>query len=184
MPVRTALPVDAPALSRLGERLWRGTYAGLIPDSNLNLHLVQTFGPAQQAAELADPTCTMLVFEESAIPLGYALLRAHPPRQARVPFARPLEVVRFYIDPSLHGRGAAQRLMEAALSHAEAAGHDGVWLQVWEQNPRAIRFYAKVGFIDAGGATYRIGEQVDRDRLLIHALKAPGCPAQGSESKA
>jgi ribosomal protein S18 acetylase RimI-like enzyme len=47
-----------------------------------------------------------------------------------------------------------------------------VWLQVWEQNPRALRFYAKAGFTDAGGATYRIGHQVDRDRLLVHALLA------------
>jgi ribosomal protein S18 acetylase RimI-like enzyme len=45
-----------------------------------------------------------------------------------------------------------------------------VWLQVWEQNPRAIRFYAKAGFMDAGDASFRIGEQVDRDRLLVHAL--------------
>ena len=108
--------------------------------------------------------------------LGYALLRAHGPRVATtaVPFERPLEVVRFYVDRTLHGRGAAQALMAEVLARAEAAGHDGAWLQVWEQNPRAIRFYAKAGFLDAGDATYRIGEQVDRDRLLVHAAADPG----------
>ena len=79
-------------------------------------------------------------------------------------------MARFYVDASLHGRGAAQDLMAAVLGQALAAGHDGVWLQVWERNARAIRFYAKAGFADAGEATFRVGEQVDLDRLLVHAL--------------
>ena len=173
--MRPALPDDAPALASLGERLWRATYTGLIPASNLELHLAQTFGPAQQAAELADPACTMLLLEMGGAPLGYALLRACGPEiEKSLEFRQPLEVARFYLDPSLHGQGAAQALMAAVLAQAVKAGHDGLWLQVWEQNPRAIRFYAKAGFLDVGGATYHIGHQVDRDRVLVHALLARG----------
>ena len=172
MLIRPALPADAAALATLGERLWRETYTGLIPNSNLELHLAATFGLVQQAGELADPANWMLVIEESAGFMGYALLRAHGPRTANpaLPFARPLEVARFYVDRTLHGRGAAQALMADVLAQAAAAGHDGVWLQVWEQNPRAIRFYEKAGFTDAGEASYRIGTQVDRDRLMVQAL--------------
>ncbi len=176
MQIRPAVPSDAPALALLGERLWRGTYAGLIPDSNLELHLAETFGLPQQAAELTDPACRTLVIESEGALAGYALLKAHGPEPAHpgFHFVKPLEVARFYVQASLHGRGAAQRLMAAVLDHAVAAGHDGVWLQVWEQNPRAIRFYAKAGFQDAGGATFRVGEQVDRDRVLVHTLMALG----------
>ncbi len=172
MQIRPASPADAPALAALGERLWRETYTGLIPQANLELHLAATFGLVQQTGELVDPANWTLVLEADGAPLGYALLRAHGPKTATtaVPFERPLEVVRFYVDRTLHGRGAAQALMAEVLARAEAAGHDGVWLQVWEQNPRAIRFYTKAGFMDAGDATYRIGEQVDRDRLLVHTL--------------
>lgn len=174
MRIRTALPVDAQELAILGERLWRETYAGLIPETNLELHLAETFGPRQQSAELADPACWTLVLEEDDLLQGYALLRARGLEQAKLAlcFLKPLEVARFYVDASLHGTGAAQMLMGAVLSQATTAGHDGVWLQVWEQNPRAIRFYAKAGFLDAGEATFRIGEQVDRDRLLVQALMA------------
>jgi ribosomal protein S18 acetylase RimI-like enzyme len=174
MLIRPALPDDAQDLAVLGERLWRETYTGLIPGSNLELHLAKTFGPSQQAAELADPACRTLVIAGERGLLGYALLRACEPEMetASFHFVKPLEVARFYVDATLHGQGAAQQLMAAALEYAASAGHDGVWLQVWEQNPRAIRFYAKAGFIDAGDATYRIGNQVDRDRLLVHTLMA------------
>ncbi|WP_243316521.1 GNAT family N-acetyltransferase [Geothrix paludis] len=172
MLIRIALPSEAPALAALGERLWRETYTGLIPASNLELHLAETFGPRQQAEELADPACRTLVIVEGNALLGYTLLQARGPEEGRASFhfVNPLEVARFYVDASLHGRGAAQALMAAALDHAASAGHDGVWLQVWEQNPRAIRFYAKAGFQDVGEATFRVGEQVDRDRVLVHNL--------------
>ncbi len=176
MVIRPALPTEAPALARLGERLWRATYAGLIPASNIDLHLAKTFGPTQQAAELADPLSVTLVIDEAGSLLGYAYLKPRAPEAAvpTLPFLSPLEVVRFYVDPSLHGTGGAQALMAGVLAWAAATGRDGVWLQVWEQNSRAIRFYAKAGFQDAGEATFRIGDQVDRDRLLVHALATRG----------
>ncbi len=170
--IRPALPAEAQDLAVLGRRLWRETYAGMIPESNLALHLAATFGAEQQAAELADPSCQTLVIEDRGNLLGYALLRAcHPEHEnTAFHFVNPLEVARFYVDATQHGQGAAQQLMAAALDHATSAGHDGVWLQVWERNARAIRFYAKAGFTDAGEATFRVGEQVDRDRLLVHEL--------------
>ncbi len=176
MLIRTALPADAQNLALLGERLWRATYTGLIPETSLEPYLAATFGPVQQAGELADPACTTLVIEGGDTFLGYAWLRAGGPEveDASCPFARPLEVARFYVDRSRHGTGAAQALMAAVFAYAAAAGHDGVWLQVWEQNPRAIRFYAKAGFMDAGGTTFHVGDQAYRDRLLVHALTAQG----------
>ncbi len=170
--LRAALPADALDLAILGERLWRETYTGLIPASNLELHLAKTFGATQQAAELADPACRTLVLEHNGALLGYALLRIGDPEfeKPAFHFVKALEVARFYVDAMLHGQGAAQELMAAVLDQAAAAGHDGVWLQVWERNARAIRFYSKAGFSDAGEATFRVGEQVDRDRLLVHDL--------------
>jgi len=167
--LRPALLADAQELALLGERLWRATYTGLIPASNLERHLTQTFGPSQQTVELTDPACLTLVLEERACLLAYTLLKAGAPGAGNAPagFANALEIARFYVDPSLHGTGAAQTLMAAVLGHAATAGHDGVWLQVWEQNPRGIRFYAKAGFTDAGETTFRVGDQIDRDRLMV-----------------
>ncbi len=172
MVIRTALLTEAQELALLGARLWRETYAGLIPESNLELHLAETFGLVQQATELADPGSTTLVIDEGGALLGYALLRACGPEvEKRLgSFSKPLEVARFYLDRSLHGAGAAKQLMAAVLAHAVAVGHDGVWLQVWEQNLRGIRFYAKAGFTELGETTFPVGDIVYRDRLLVHTL--------------
>ena len=170
MLIRLALPADAGALAALAQRLWRGTYTGLIPAPDLEAHLAEAFGPAQQGAELADGACRTLLLEGGGSLLGYALLHAHGPMPGTPPqpFENPLEIARFYLDPATHGTGAARELMEAALAEAAGAGHDGVWLQVWEHNPRAIRFYAKVGFTPAGTTTFAVGSRLYHDLSLIH----------------
>ena len=175
MLIRRALPADAEAFAALAERLWRTTYTGLIPVPDLEQHLAEAFGPAQQAAELADPACSTLLLEGGGNLLGYALLHAHCPVPGTLPapFTKPLEVVRFYLDPTVHGTGAARELMEAALAEAAAAGHDGVWLQAWEQNPRALRFYAKLGFTPAGTTTFTVGSRLYHDLVLVHGLELP-----------
>jgi len=173
MLIRPALPVDAQDLAVLGARLWRETYEGLIPASDLESYLAEAFGSDRQAAELADPAGRTLVLAEGGALLGYAWLRAMAP-EVEVPFENPLEVARFYVDRSLHGTWAARSLMQAVLAHAASAGHDGVWLQVWEENPRALRFYAKAGFKDVGETVFLVGSLSYRDRLLVHRLAAQG----------
>jgi ribosomal protein S18 acetylase RimI-like enzyme len=172
MLIRPAVPADAQDLATLGARLWRETYTGLIPAPDLEAYLAEAFGPDQQAEELADPACRTLLLAEGGALLGYAWLRAGATEVA-VPFETPMEVARFYVDRALHGRGAAQALMAAVLAHAGQGGHDGVWLQVWDQNPRALRFYAKAGFTDVGGTVFLVGSMTYRDRLLAHRLMAP-----------
>jgi ribosomal protein S18 acetylase RimI-like enzyme len=172
MLIRPALPVDAQDLAVLGARLWRETYEGLIPASDLESYLAEAFGPSQQAAELADPACRTFLLAEGGTLLGYAWLRPKAP-EVEVSFENPLEVARFYVDRSLHGRGAALSLMTAVLAHASAAGHGGVWLQVWEENPRALRFYAKAGFKDVGETLFLVGSRSYRDRLLVYRLAVP-----------
>ncbi|MCC6781841.1 MAG: GNAT family N-acetyltransferase, partial [Planctomycetes bacterium] len=67
-------------------------------------------------------------------------------------------------------------LMDAALAHARAGGHDGVWLQVWEHNARARRFYEKCGFVAVGISTFLFGAITERDpvyQLLFERAAAP-----------
>jgi ribosomal protein S18 acetylase RimI-like enzyme len=41
---------------------------------------------------------------------------------------------------------------------------------VWENNHRALAFYARSGFREVGEHIFKIGEQVDRDLILARDL--------------
>jgi GNAT superfamily N-acetyltransferase len=165
MAIHPALPSEAPALSALAARLFRETYAGQIPEREIESYVTSAFRPEAQAAEINGPGGAVLAATDGADLVAYAQLRpaASP---CPLPFPNPLEVARLYLDTQHHGTGLAAELMGACRAWAAARAHGGLWLQVWEDNPRAIRFYEKQGFQDVGETTFQVGTIVYRDRVL------------------
>jgi Acetyltransferase (GNAT) family. len=64
--------------------------------------------------------------------------------------------------------------MDACAIEARRRGGRTLWLGVWSQNPRAIRFYAKWGYEDVGGQTFMLGDDPQQDRVLALSLDARG----------
>lgn len=56
----------------------------------------------------------------------------------------------FYISPAAQGTGAARVLLEAMVRHARRIGLQQVELFVASDNPRAIAFYERAGFVRHG----------------------------------
>lgn len=52
--------------------------------------------------------------------------------------------------PEARGTGAAAALMDAWLAHLAALGVQGCYLQTLVENPRAVRSFAKAGFVPRG----------------------------------
>ena len=173
--IRGAHADDAAPLAALAERTFRATFAPHNLDANLRLHCARTYGATRQAAEIADPRRTTVVADAGGALVGYAQLRWGPAPPCVVA-ARPAEIQRIYVDAPWHGRGVAQALMAAMLGHARVGGADRVWLGVWEHNPRARTFYGRCGFREAGEHAFRLGDEIQRDLVLVRELgvKASG----------
>ena len=60
--------------------------------------------------------------------------------------------------------------MRAVMVVAAATGAGAVWLGVWERNARAIAFYAKCGFADVGAHDFRLGDDLQTDRVMVVGL--------------
>lgn len=166
--IRRARVDDAAPLAALAERTFRATFAPHNTGPNMALHCARTYGAAIQAAEIADPARTTMVADDRGALVGYAQLR-HGSPTARVAAARPAEIQRIYVDAPWQGRGVAQALMDAMLAKARERGADRVWLGVWEHNPRARRFYAKCGFALAGDHAFVLGDEIQRDLVMMRA---------------
>jgi ribosomal protein S18 acetylase RimI-like enzyme len=87
--------------------------------------------------------------------------------------AAPVEIQRFYVDRAHHGHGVAATLMAQCTHVAESRGARTRWLAVWERNARAIRFYEKIGFVDAGVHTFQLGNDLQHDRVMMRTLPQP-----------
>lgn len=175
--IRVATTLDAPAWSDFAQRVFHHTFGPSNDPYDLATYMREAFTHEQQQCELEDPLRTCLLAECDGVLAGYVLLRQgaygssdEHTDQRLVQAARPVEIQRFYVDHTFHGRGIAQQLMTDALARAVSLSGDVVWLGVWEHNPRAIRFYEKYGFAKAGAHRFRLGRDVQRDYVMMKPL--------------
>lgn len=73
------------------------------------------------------------------------------------------EIFALYVLPEYWGKGVSQALMEAGL--LKLAAYPKIALWVLKENPRAIRFYEKCGFIKTGEEQY--GKAIDATEIRM-----------------
>ncbi|MFA6955686.1 MAG: GNAT family N-acetyltransferase [Thermoanaerobaculia bacterium] len=167
--IRRAEERDAARLGELAEQTFRDAFAAMNTPENMEHHCREQYGEAIQAREILDPSITTLICEDEGELVAYAQLRwGHAPEHLVA--AHPMEIQRIYVVRTWHGRGLAQELMGEALRLAERGGADLVWLGVWELNPRAIAFYRKSGFEESGSHTFVVGDDPQRDVIMVRAV--------------
>lgn len=167
--IRAARPEEAGELSAFAARLFRETYSPACRADDVEAYATAAFTSDLQSAELNDPAGATLLAEVDGRLAGYAQLRAGRAPDG-VPGERPVEIARFYVDAEWHGRGVAAEPMDAVHRTAAELG-DFLWLSVWEENGRAIGFYRRGGFGVVGSATFRMGEDEQRDHLMARPVR-------------
>jgi GNAT superfamily N-acetyltransferase len=166
---RRATLADAEALSSFARRTFAETFGPHNDPRDMAVYAERAFTPSAQGAELADASRVCLVGERDGAIVAYALLHdgASPPAVAG---SRPLEIERFYVDARWHGAGVSGAMMDRVVDTARSLGCETLWLGVWERNPRAIRFYARRGFLDVGSQGFQLGTDLQTDRVMMRDL--------------
>ncbi|MCR3747730.1 GNAT family N-acetyltransferase [Lentzea californiensis] len=132
MTVRLAVVSDAPAVASVHVQTWQAAYRGLVPDSVLDELSVQ-----ERASmwERGIPRGGVWVgFVDDAV-AGFCAVG--PSREPDAAF----ELFALYVLPSAWGTPLGYELARAALG-----AEQDVVLWVFDENPRARRFYERLGF--------------------------------------
>lgn len=167
--IREAVADDAARLAEFAERCFRGAFENDIRPAEMARYLPSAFGETIQRTEIIDPGTVMLLAQAGHDLAGYAHVRRQSAPE-HIPSASPIELKRFYVATEWHGRGLAQQLMNSVIGVAEKLDGDLVWLGVWEWNARAISFYSKSHFVDAGSHPFLLGDEEQTDRIMIRRL--------------
>lgn len=167
--IRRANSDDAELLAELGARTFSETFAVDNTNEDMDAYLAAHFSVAQQMAELAHAASTFLIAEVDGQAAGYAKLHAGEPPKS-IEGTKAIELVRLYVSSEWLGRGVGEALMRACVDEARSAGHETLWLGVWERNARAQAFYNKWDFRAVGEHMFQLGSDEQRDILMERAL--------------
>jgi ribosomal protein S18 acetylase RimI-like enzyme len=169
--IRRCTVDDAATMASLAARLFAETYGPTHPEPELSRYLARSFSVGGIREEIAASGVTMFLAEDSeGRAIAYAYMRSSPEPPTGVDGARAVEIVRFYVDGTVQGRGLGAALMEECFKDARRVGADVIWLQVWKEAPWAIGFYARMGFSVVGSALFYFGDQIGNDHVMARAL--------------
>ncbi len=172
----TAIRVEEPGSADLAElaAVAAATFPLACPPGvtaeNVTAFIAANLSADAFAGYLADPDRVVLIARDTRI-LGYAMLIRGVPADADVQQAVPLrpavELSKMYTLPDVHGAGVSAALMTESLQRSTQLGAAAMWLGVNQENQRAQRFYAKFGFQVSGTKTFRLGDSVESDYVMV-----------------
>lgn len=80
------------------------------------------------------------------------------------------EIEKIYVRKDFHGKGIAQQLMTKAKNYCKENNYENIYLGVWQQNHKALKFYGKEGFTNFDTRTFQLGDRLCDDYMLSFKL--------------
>ena len=168
--IRLAKKEEAKAIGELAAQTFTETFEWYNTAENMREYNESHFKPEQILAEIEDPNSIMYVALIDDVIIGYAKLKSSeaPPE---LNAASHIEIERLYVSKKFHDKKVGLALMNTCIEEAKKKNIAVIWLGVWEQNPRAINFYIRIGFQKFGSHIFQLGDDAQIDYLMKLNLK-------------
>lgn len=128
-------------------------------------YLATAFHPNQLNSELRNSNTAFYFAIADDNLAGYFKLNAGD-AQSETKDENGIELERIYVLAHFQGKQIGRQMLEKVKELARSQDNDYLWLGVWEENTRAIRFYEKLGFTRFGTHPYYIGSDKQTDWLM------------------
>lgn len=158
------------ALREIGRTTFLETFGDRNSAENMVQYLEQGFAREKIIAELENKSSLFYGVEKDKQLIAYLKLNLGP-AQTELQDPVSLEIERIYVLQAFHGTGVGQLLYDKAIEVALEHKLDYIWLGVWEENKRAIRFYEKNGFVTFDQHIFRVGEEEQTDLMMKKILR-------------
>ncbi|WP_167772940.1 GNAT family N-acetyltransferase [Ramlibacter humi] len=168
---------DAARLSRFAIDAFIATYGQALGPAWARRWASEGLGMPSLEKKLDDPRRWWRIAQCGNEIVGYAELRPGKAPEF-VDATGSMELGRLYVDPRWFGRGVGEALMAACHEQALSRGLGSMWLRVWAENTRAIAFYRRHGFGEAGWDTFDTDHGPAKSLYLQRHL--PGHPAKAT----
>lgn len=160
---------DVLLLQSIGRQTFQETFAPNNTAENMSKYLEEGFAEQKLMDELANPSSEFYFALDEHQVIGYLKLN-YGHAQTELKDNKALEIERIYVLQAYQGKNIGQLLYAKAIEVAKQAFVDYVWLGVWEENHRALRFYQKNGFVPFDKHIFKLGDEEQTDILMKHFL--------------
>lgn len=156
---------DIDQLQKIGRQTFQETFSESNSEENMKNYLEEGFSNEKLTAELNDQNSEFYFATFDNEVIGYLKINFGE-SQTELKDNKALEIERIYVSKEFHGKSIGQLLYDKAIQMAKLKNADYVWLGVWEENPRAISFYKKNGFVEFDKHIFKLGNDEQTDIMM------------------
>lgn len=161
---------DIGQLQQIGRETFSETFSSGNTEENMNKYLTEGFSNEKLTKELNNENSEFYFALSENKVIGYLKINFGK-SQTELQDDTAVEIERIYVLKEFHGKKVGQVLYEKAIEIAKEKNVDYVWLGVWEENPRAISFYKKNGFIEFDKHIFKLGDDEQTDIMMKLKLR-------------
>ena len=166
MQIRKLDITDLENLQKISITTFRETFEEVNSEKDMQKYLDENLNLERLKSELENPDSEFYFAENNGEILGYLKLNFKDAQTEKVE-ENYFEIERIYVLKAFLGQKIGQILFNKAIEIGREKNLEYVWLGVWEENHRAIKFYEKNGFEIFGKHDFVLGEDLQTDLLMI-----------------
>jgi len=156
---------DLETLRDLSIQTFKETFEEVNTEEDMQKYLLENLSIEKLKTELENVNSEFYFAENNDEILGYLKLNFKDAQTEKLE-ENHFEIERIYVLKAFLGQKIGQILFDKAIEIGREKNLEYVWLGVWEENHRAIRFYEKNGFEIFGKHNFVLGEDVQTDLLM------------------
>lgn len=156
---------DIAQLQEIGKQTFYEAFSSTNAQDDMNKYVEESFSLKRLTTELNNENSEFYFAKIDDNIVGYLKLNFGI-AQTELKDDKALEIERIYVLKDFYGKTVGQILLDRAIEVAKNKNAEYIWLGVWEENPRAIRFYEKNGFVEFDKHIFKLGNDEQTDVMM------------------
>lgn len=137
------------------------------PKEDMDTYIAKHFNPASLAQEISDTTNEYYGLWNQNKMIGYFKINFNQ----KTAFCQAQNITymsRLYLLQQYYDLGLGEIMLNKAIDLSKSNNQQGMWLKVWKENKRAIKFYEKRGFQIIGESDYKISSNHSNPNFVMY----------------
>ena len=155
--ITKAKPQDAIQLAQLAKDSFLPAHGHSASKVDIDNYIATNFSKANFIKELENPeNHYYIIYHENEI-AGYSKITLNTGNE-NIKSKNVTYMSRLYLLKEFYGLNLGKTLFDFNVEFSKQHNQTGIWLAVWVENDKAIKFYTKMGFKIVGAYDFRISE--------------------------
>lgn len=167
--IKKASEKDISTLQNIAITTFKEAYSAQNTAAQMAEYIATHFDTTQIRTELSNAVSAFYLAYGNEDCIGYLKVN-FAGAQTELNDAQSLEIERIYVLKTHYGKQIGDILYQKAVEVAQNERLAYIWLGVWEHNPRAIRFYEKMGFERFGTHIFDFNGDAQTDILMRKSI--------------